>query len=56
VTDNSSSLNRERPVQNDFSDNANTLWALYETETKRRDEANIQTLSDHMEGVFLFVR
>jgi hypothetical protein len=53
VTDNSSSLN---PVGNDFSGNANNLWALYEKESKMRDEFNIQTLSDHMEGVFLFVR
>ncbi|KAH9969424.1 hypothetical protein BGW80DRAFT_1208832 [Lactifluus volemus] len=51
---NPSGPNPEPPKAEDFNDGANGLWALYETESKRRDEVNIKTLSDHMEGVFLF--
>ena len=39
----------------DFDDSANALWSLYEQEAKYRDEAQIQTLKDDMDGVLIFV-
>ena len=39
----------------DFDDSANPLWSLYEQEAKYRDEAQIQTLKDDMDGVLIFV-
>jgi hypothetical protein len=39
----------------DFDDSANALWSLYEKEVKNRDEAQIQTLKDDMDGVLIFV-
>ena len=39
----------------DFDDSANRLWSLYEKEAKNRDEAQIQTLKDDMDGVLIFV-
>jgi len=39
----------------DFDDSANALWSLYEKEAKNRDEAQIQTLKDDMDGVLIFV-
>jgi hypothetical protein len=40
----------------DFDDSANALWSLYGKEAKGRDEAQIQTLKDDMDGVLIFVR
>jgi hypothetical protein len=40
---------------NDSDDSANPLWSLYEQEAKYRDEAQIQTLKDDMDGVLIFV-
>jgi hypothetical protein len=39
----------------DFDDSANALWSLYQKEAKNRDEAQIQTLKDDMDGVLIFV-
>jgi len=39
----------------DFDDSANALWSLYEQEAKYRDEAQIQTLKDDMDGVLIQV-
>jgi len=39
----------------DFDDSANPLWSLYGQEAKSRDEAQIQTLKDDMDGVLIFV-
>lgn len=39
----------------DFDDSANALWSLYKQEAKNRDEAQIQTLKDDMDGVLIFV-
>ncbi|KAI0285615.1 hypothetical protein BC826DRAFT_918655, partial [Russula brevipes] len=38
----------------DFDDGANPLWSLYEKEVRPRDEAQIQTLKDDMDGVLIF--
>jgi hypothetical protein len=40
----------------DFDDSANALWTLYGKEAKSHDEARIQTLTDDMDGVLIFVR
>ena len=39
----------------DFDGSANALWSLYGTEAKSRDESQIQTLKDDMDGVLIFV-
>jgi hypothetical protein len=39
----------------DFDDSANPLWSLYQKEAKNRDEAQILTLKDDMDGVLIFV-
>ena len=40
----------------DFDGSANALWTLYGKEAKSRDEAQIQTLKEDMDGVLIFVR
>jgi hypothetical protein len=40
----------------DFNDNANPLWTLYSEKAKDHDEAKIDTLTEGMNGVLLFVR
>jgi hypothetical protein len=40
----------------DFNDNANPLWTLYSEKAKDHDEAKIETLTEGMNGVLLFVR
>jgi hypothetical protein len=40
----------------DFNDNANPLWTLYSDKAKDHDEAKIETLTEGMTGILLFVR
>jgi hypothetical protein len=40
---------------NDFDDNADELWSLYEKVARRHDEARIRALKDNMEGIPVYV-
>ena len=40
----------------DFDSGATALWTLYRDEAKSYDEARIQSLKEHMDGVLIFVR
>jgi hypothetical protein len=40
----------------DFDDDANALWSLHLDEAKSHDEVRIQSLTDDMDGVLIFVR
>jgi Family of unknown function (DUF6535) len=51
----SSSADEASEEREDFDDSANPLWSLYEKEAKNRDEAQILTLKDDMDGVLIFV-
>ena len=55
LTNNQSGNDASNDSPGDFDDSANALWSLYEREAKYRDEAQIQTLKDDMDGVLIFV-
>jgi hypothetical protein len=46
---------QDKRMIGDFDGSANALWSLYGTEAKSRDESQIQTLKDDMDGVLIFV-
>jgi hypothetical protein len=47
---------KERHPMSDFDESANDLWTLYRKEARRNDESQLQSLTDDMNGVLIFVR
>ena len=45
----------QSPEGHDFDDGANDLWALYEKETEKNDEALIKPLKKDMDTILVFV-